>query len=114
MVKIYTSVSCALFLSIVGTQSLYAKKSLFKLPVQIGSHILRDTVKNEDSHYDVKTDTIGQMVQAMQKFKSVRDTINMRYVTPVPNLSIQQIIKGNLAGVYVQEPNGEPGTVNCL
>jgi TonB-linked SusC/RagA family outer membrane protein len=114
MVKIYTSVSCALFLSIVGTQSLYAKKSLFKLPVQIGSHILRDTVKNEDSHYDVKTDTIGQMVQAMQKFKSVRDTINMRYVTPVPNLSIQQIIKGNLAGVYVQEPNGEPGTEQSI
>lgn len=114
MVKIYTSVSCALFLSIVGTQSLYAKKSPFKLPVQIGSHILRDTVKNEDSEYDVKTDTIGQMVQAMQKFKSVRDTINMRYLTPVPNLSIQQIIKGNLAGVYVQEPNGEPGTEQSI
>ncbi|QQD14743.1 hypothetical protein [Sphingobacterium sp. UDSM-2020] len=98
MVKIYTSVSCAFFLSIVGTQSLYAKKSLFKRPVQIGSHILRDTVKNEDSDYDVKTDTIGQMVQAMQKFKSVRDTINMRYVTPYLIYQFSRLSKAILRG----------------
>ncbi|RZL07599.1 MAG: SusC/RagA family TonB-linked outer membrane protein, partial [Pedobacter sp.] len=29
-------------------------------------------------------------------------------------LSLQQIIKGNLAGVYVQEPNGEPGTEQSI
>lgn len=32
------------------------------------------------------------------------------YINQQPYVSLQQLIKGNLPGVYVQEPSGEPGT----
>jgi len=116
MVKIYTSVCIALFLSVFGSQSLYAHGAWLK--TANGSYFVfqQDTtkVKKDSSAYSIKTDTIGQMVRALQKFKTVRDTINIRSSTPVPNLSLQQIIKGNLAGVYVKEPNGEPGTEQSM
>ncbi|MCS3555100.1 MULTISPECIES: SusC/RagA family TonB-linked outer membrane protein [unclassified Sphingobacterium] len=113
MVKNYTSVSFALFLAVVGTQSLHANQKILKLPT-IKHGLLRDTVKGESSDNILETDTIGQMMKAMQKFKTIRDTINIRSVIPVPNLSLQQIVKGNLLGVYVQEPNGEPGTEQSM
>ena len=116
MAKIYTSVCIALFLSVFGSQSLYAHGACLKMVN--GSYFVfqQDTTKakKDSSAYSIKTDTIGQMVRALQKFKTVRDTINIRSSTPVPNLSLQQIVKGNLAGVYVQEPNGEPGTEQSM
>jgi TonB-linked SusC/RagA family outer membrane protein len=116
MVKIYTSVCIALFLSVFGSQSLCAHEAWLK--TANGSYFVfqQDTTKakKDSSAYSIKTDTIGQMIRALQKFKTVRDTINIRSSTPVPNLSLQQIIKGNLAGVYVQEPNGEPGTEQSI
>lgn len=36
--------------------------------------------------------------------------VPLRYVLQQPTISLQQIVKGNAAGVYVQEPSGEPGT----
>lgn len=74
-------------------------------------HVSYDTVKSEQI---LATDTIGQMLKSLQKFKSLKDTINISEAKNVPNLSLQQIIKGNLAGVYVQEPNGEPGTEQSM
>ncbi len=41
------------------------------------------------------------------------DTVNrvpMRYVNAEPYISLQQLLKGNVSGVYIQEPSGEPGT----
>lgn len=116
MVKIYTSVCIALFLSVFGSQSLCAHGAWLKTANSGYFVFQQDTTKakKDSSAYSIKTDTIGQMVRALQKFKTVRDTINIRSSTPVPNLSLQQIIKGNLAGVYVQEPNGEPGTEQSI
>jgi len=116
MVKIYTSVCFTLFLSVFGLPSLYAKTAYGKTPDKSYLVFQQDTskAKKDSSNYSVKTDTIGQMVKALQKFKTVRDTINIRSAAPVPNLSLQQIIKGNLTGVYVQEPNGEPGTEQSI
>ncbi|MGN7990249.1 SusC/RagA family TonB-linked outer membrane protein [Pedobacter sp. 22226] len=116
MVKIYTSICFALFLSVFGFQSSHANEALIK---RINSNYFafqQDTSKSKKdlSANAVKTDTIGQMIRALQKFKTVRDTVNIRSAAPVPNLSLQQIIKGNLAGVYVQEPNGEPGTEQSI
>jgi TonB-dependent starch-binding outer membrane protein SusC len=116
MVKIYTSICFALFLSVFGFQSSHANEALIK---RINSNYFafqQDTLKSKKdlSANAVKTDTIGQMIRALQKFKTVRDTVNIRSSAPVPNLSLQQIIKGNLAGVYVQEPNGEPGTEQSM
>lgn len=116
MVKIYTSICFALFLSVFGSQALHANTVVVKRVNSTYFAFQQDTTKSkkEPSTFSVKTDTIGQMIKALQKFKAVRDTINIRSATPVPNLSLQQIIKGNLAGVYVQEPNGEPGTEQSI
>jgi len=116
MVKIYTSICFALFLSVFGSQTSHANTVVLKGANSMYFAFQQDTTKarKEPATFSVKTDTIGQMIKALQKFKTVRDTINIRSATPVPNLSLQQIIKGNLAGVYVQEPNGEPGTEQSI
>ncbi|WP_198405753.1 SusC/RagA family TonB-linked outer membrane protein [Chitinophaga caeni] len=38
------------------------------------------------------------------------DTLDILKNAMYPNLSVQQMLKGNLRGLFVQEPNGEPGT----
>ncbi|WP_433902077.1 SusC/RagA family TonB-linked outer membrane protein [Sphingobacterium puteale] len=109
MVKNYTSLSFALFLSAVGSQSLYAMDLVPNCRANSNNGLLYDTVANVSN-----TDTIGRMIQSLQKFKNSRDTVNIRSVNVVPNLSLQQIVKGNLAGVYVQESSGEPGSMQSM
>lgn len=38
------------------------------------------------------------------------EKLEMEKVTNLSFLSVQQMLKGNISGVYVQEPTGEPGT----
>ncbi|NIG54174.1 SusC/RagA family TonB-linked outer membrane protein [Chitinophaga sp. Cy-1792] len=38
------------------------------------------------------------------------DTVDVKHVALYPYTSIQQMLKGNVKGLYVQEPSGEPGT----
>ncbi len=115
MFKISTSVYSALFMSVFGLNSLYAKRvSPTKSMINCFAQQQDTTKAKRDTVKTVKTDTIGQMVYALQKFKNVRDTLPLRSISPVPNLSLQQMLKGNLAGVFVQEPNGEPGTEQSM
>ncbi len=114
MVKNYTSLSFALFLSVVGTKSLSANTGLFFRSENLISTMHRDTVKTDKLDSSPKTDTIGQMVKSLQKFRHIRDTVDVRKVSLQPNISLQQIVKGQLAGVYVQEPSGEPGSVQSM
>jgi hypothetical protein len=112
MIRNYTSLSFALLLSVIGLGSLYAHPSANGIgfgPDYIVT--IQDTVDNDSAG---SIDTIGQMVKALQKFKSARDTVSIRDAKNVPNLSLQQVLKGNLAGLYVQEPNGEPGTEQSM
>src|SRR5688572_20496726 len=44
------------------------------------------------------------------KFNTVTVTVPLQYVDAQPYISLQQMLKGNVAGVYIQEPTGEPGT----
>lgn len=37
------------------------------------------------------------------------DTVSLRPVKFLPYISVQQMLKGNAAGVFVHEPSGEPG-----
>ncbi|SDE21863.1 TonB-dependent receptor plug domain-containing protein [Niabella drilacis] len=36
--------------------------------------------------------------------------VPLKFIQKQPYVSVQQMLKGNVAGVYVQEPSGEPGT----
>ncbi|NSL87583.1 SusC/RagA family TonB-linked outer membrane protein [Chitinophaga sp. Mgbs1] len=38
------------------------------------------------------------------------DSLQLKQVTLFPYTSLQQMMKGNIKGLYVQEPSGEPGT----
>lgn len=44
----------------------------------------------------------------------VSDTVDIKMLQRSQFLSIQQLLKGNVAGVYVQENNGEPGTIQSM
>jgi len=111
MIKNCTSISFTFLLSVIGLGTLYGNpgernKSNVSIP-----QLSQDTVKEGNI---IATDTIGQMLKSLQKFKSVKDSVNIRNAKNVPNLSLQQILKGNLSGLYVQEPNGEPGTEQSM
>ena len=47
---------------------------------------------------------------AAQTSLSKDGKVNIRPLSYTPFITAQQYVKGNLAGVYVQEPSGEPGT----
>ncbi|MCH5688263.1 TonB-dependent receptor plug domain-containing protein [Niabella sp. W65] len=53
------------------------------------------------------------ILKTAEKFRGVGiDEVSLRYIEKHPYISLQQMqmLKGNAAGVYVQEPSGEPGT----
>ncbi|MCX2473754.1 SusC/RagA family TonB-linked outer membrane protein [Pedobacter sp. MC2016-05] len=114
MIKIYISKVMLLLLFVFASPSVFAIERFNVAMASNFSVQQQDTAKRDTAKYANKTDTIGQMIRAMQKFKGIRDTIDIRSAKLVPNLSLQQMLKGNLAGVYVQEPNGEPGTEQSM
>lgn len=114
MVKISTSIIVVLLLPVFGFSNVHDEKTMYSGLSVSSFAFQQDTVKKNTAKYSVKTDTIGQMVKSLQKYKTLRDTINVRASGVVPSLSLQQMVKGNLAGVYVQEPNGEPGTEQSM
>ncbi|RYG19894.1 MAG: SusC/RagA family TonB-linked outer membrane protein, partial [Chitinophagaceae bacterium] len=59
-------------------------------------------------------DSIGRTIRANARFKGNRDSISISTSRNIPNLSIQQIVKGNVSGLYVQETTGEPGSEQSM
>lgn len=115
MVKNYKSISFALLFFLTGAYPLQVQAEKYSTHINSAfKESLEPKHAVDTSGFDAETDTIGNMVRSFQKFKDIKDTINIRSSSPVPNLSLQQIVKGNLAGVYVQEPNGEPGTEQSM
>jgi len=47
---------------------------------------------------------------AAEDLRKTANGVPMRYVQTHPYVSLQQLLKGNAPGTYVQEPTGEPGT----
>jgi len=45
---------------------------------------------------------------------SLGDTLAVENIRKLPYISLQQHLKGNVAGVYVQENSGEPGTIQSM
>ena len=61
----------------------------------------------DTTHPATPADTI---VPILPYVKKTREPLSMERETFYPNASLQHLLKGNVAGVYVQEPSGEPGT----
>lgn len=105
MIKVSTSILYVLLLSLVGVVS----SSAISLGASVTNFALQDTSKKASV-----ADTIGNMIKALKKYKTAKDTANIAMLRQSPNVSLQQFVKGGLAGVYVQESNGEPGTEQGL
>ncbi|HEY9262878.1 TonB-dependent receptor plug domain-containing protein, partial [Chitinophaga sp.] len=80
------------------------------------------------SRYGIPKDTTGKKLSEREKNDSIRKTripvdtnavkfgsfrnnsIDVNKAAIYPYSSLQQMLKGEVAGVYIQEPSGEPGT----
>lgn len=109
MVKVSTSVVYVLFLSVFGIKAASANLVNKHLLVESRLFQQQDTIKKVS-----KSDTIGEMMKTLVRFNKLRDTLDIVRSKNVPNLSLQQMVKGNLAGVYVQETSGEPGSEQSM
>lgn len=73
------------------------------------------TFQQEQQKADTSTkDSIGRSIRAIARFKGNRDSIKISTSRNVPNLSLQQMLKGNISGLYVQETTGEPGSEQSM
>ncbi|MCH5597282.1 TonB-dependent receptor plug domain-containing protein [Niabella ginsengisoli] len=68
------------------------------------------TSPEEDTLLSAATNGVS-LVKMAEKFSgSTINEVPLQYVQRQPFISVQQMLKGNAAGVYVQETSGEPGT----
>lgn len=59
--------------------------------------------------------TNGVNLQALSsRFNRAINTVPSTYINTRPYISLQQMVKGNIAGIYSQEPTGEPGTEQSI
>jgi TonB-linked SusC/RagA family outer membrane protein len=107
MVKIITSIYCVLLLSVFGIANTSAQSTVdaSKKEQKVPGSIYTDTLKDKG---------LGKRTGFDSQLKSTRDSLKVWTSRNVPNLTLQQMLKGNLAGLYVQETTGEPGTEQSM
>lgn len=95
-----------LMLVVVGTNSINEVYAFTYNSLGTGKSMIRhfpDSTEISDS-----TGTIGT-VRVVEKLSS--DTISILDLSKYPYVTLEQLLKGTVSGVYVQEPSAEPGTV---
>lgn len=90
------------------------KKQLLFVIVFYSSNLFAQTdsaskKEHQDTLQVVVTNGL-EIKRQSQDFKGLFNNLPLQYVSSQPYISLQQLLKGNAAGVYVQEPSGEPGT----
>ncbi len=83
------------------------KVAAFNNSVHLNKDTTADTLKK-------KPDTVIVLTSKRALAKGIKDSLNMLPAKLNPNISIQQMLKGNVAGLYVQETTGEPGTEQSM
>lgn len=81
--------------------------SFFTVSAQITKSPFKGN-KGTDSVVTVSTPQ-ANMEQPSAEIKMLSEVLPSKFIDRHPYISAQQIVKGNLSGVYVQEPSGEPG-----
>lgn len=132
MVKIFTSIFCIFLLLILGLSGVKAGVSIkagstvdplnnaFETKIIISkTHVVaidaNQTVSKDSTVKDTsRTDTLGKSIRSKKLFQNNRDSVSMLSAKNIPSISVQQMLKGNVAGVYVQETSGEPGTQQSM
>jgi TonB-linked SusC/RagA family outer membrane protein len=75
------------------------------------------TQAGQDTTKVVDTTTVGikPLVRTIaKKLSSKGNSVDPNKLSLFPAISLQQYLKGEAAGLYVQEPSGEPGTVQNM
>lgn len=84
--------------------------ALLSSQLSMGQNPVKDTANVNDTTYSLTTVTgvtlEGVNSDILNEYKRLR----LNNILFQPYISLQQMLKGNAAGVYVQEPSGEPGT----
>lgn len=78
----------------------------------VSNRSFHDLNWNIDTNKMVKPHTGDSTL--LKRLRNNRDTLNVTEIKKAPYVSLQQYLKGNVAGVYVQENNGEPGTIQSM
>lgn len=86
-----------------------ASNGLFK-PFSVQDTILTDSI----SPLDTISGLIRKSKTPWHDTSPSRDTLYVVDLQKSPYVSVQQYLKGNIAGLYVQENNGEPGTIQHM
>src|SRR5690348_9753440 len=71
----------------------------------------KDSVPNSGAVQD-EADTIVYYNVNPAAFQFTEDTIQIKYIRYTPSVTVQQMVKGAVSGLYVQETTGEPGSVH--
>ncbi|WP_316783424.1 SusC/RagA family TonB-linked outer membrane protein [Pedobacter frigiditerrae] len=125
MVKIITSIFCTLMLSFFGFPNAKANlktnssKSIFLINPELENKlaIVIDTNKKKLAKDSKVSDTSKNSELGKKfnyQFQNNVDSLRIGSSRAIPNLSLQQMLKGNITGLYVQETNGEPGTEQSM
>ena len=69
-----------------------------------------DSAKSKKDKPNENTKVIDSVVLRNYVSKKIIDSINVKKAALYPFNSLQQALKASVSGVFVQEPNGEPGT----
>ncbi len=82
-------------------------------------YFYKDSVPTDTKKVDIDTTISGNMSQNhFSGFDVVNtnraDTVAIGRISRQPYVSLQEMLKGNVAGVYSEEPSGEPGTKQYL
>lgn len=75
-------------------------------------NIQQDTLKSDT--LDAKARRIVEKINNIGKTKNTNDTLKVKQAQLTPFVSLQQYLKGSVAGLHVQETSGEPGTTQSM
>ncbi|WP_447640643.1 MULTISPECIES: TonB-dependent receptor plug domain-containing protein [Chitinophagaceae] len=94
---------------------------VFGLILLVVNHFPYATAQTRDSSASKAVDSVAiirdsiRMLNQKENYKVLRlNEVPMSYVDKNPYISVTQLLKGNVAGVYAQEPSGEPGTLTNI
>lgn len=74
--------------------------------------ILKDSVPGleEDTSIVISEKAYSNKLTGSNLLQASSDTVALAMTDRLPYISMQDLLKGTVAGVYAQEPSGEPGT----
>jgi len=92
-------------------QKFHLRKSGQERDTLQADSVAVDTVVIHSTHPLRKLDVQRDLFQI---FGGTNDSLDLDRVSRLPFISVQQLLKGNVPGTYVQENNGEPGTIQSM